>query len=161
MQRIMFTATLVAIVIGTGGCIVAIGNGGDKHDHNRGGIVDDTAVIAEIDAAGRLFSDSDKTDVYKDIAQRPYLSGKAQSHLVKSAVRNIFSETSKRDVVLTVVQNPCFDDAGKKAVLASLNSFFSDSHKKEILKAINSREIAPASVQMEGMVEVTAQTEVK
>jgi hypothetical protein len=159
----MYAAVLVGITIGTGGCIIAIGNNGHSRDRDSdcGAVVDDGTVIAEIDAAGMLFSDSDKADVYKDIARRPYLSGKAQSHLVKSAVRNIFSDASKEEVLLAVVDNPCFADAGKKAVLSNMNSLFSDSRKKRILKAINSREMEPSPVQVEAMVEVTAQTEVK
>ncbi len=160
--RLMATIALAAIAIGTGGCVIAIGNSTPRTECGTDcARADDSTVIAEIDAASRLFSDSDKTDVYMAIARRPHLSGKAQNHLVRSAMRNIFSDTSKESVLLAVIENPCFNDAGKKAVLSNLNSLFSDSRKKRVLKAINDREMQLPPVQVETTVEITAQTEIQ
>jgi len=163
MQRFMYFAVLAAIAIGTSGCIIAIGNSHPRResDSNCGVPADDGMAIAEIDAAARLFSDSDKAEVLKGIARRPGLSGKAQSHLVKTAVRSIFSDNSKEEVLIALIENPCFNSTGKKAVLSNLNHLFSDNRKKRILNAINAREMAPPPIQVEGVVEVTAQTEIK
>ncbi|MBE0535954.1 MAG: hypothetical protein IH624_09820 [Phycisphaerae bacterium] len=163
MQRIILALALMGVLIGTSGCIVAIGNDGRSRDCGADcrPVYDNAAVIAEIDAAAKLFSDRDKADVYKGIARRPQLSGKAQTHLVKSAMRSIFSDASKEEVLLVLIENPCFDDAGKKAVLSNLNTLFSDSRKKRILTAINAREMKASAIQMETTVDVTAQTMIK
>ena len=143
------------------GCIVSIGSGGRKHDRDNVHVHHTDSVIAEIDAAGRLFSDSDKADIYTAIAQRQALSSKAQSYLVKEVFRHLFSESSKEKVVLALIENPCFDDVGKKAVLTNLRRFFSDSHKKSILQAINRRERGPEVIETEITVEVAVQTPAK
>jgi len=115
------------------------------------------SATAGASAAGRLFSDPDKADIYTAIAQRQGLSSKAQSYLVKEAFRRLFSDPSKEKVILALVENPCFDDVGKKAVLANLRRFFSDSSKKSILLAINRREQAPKVIETEMAVEVVVQ----
>ncbi|HRT87664.1 MAG: hypothetical protein ACOYLD_08620 [Anaerohalosphaeraceae bacterium] len=162
MRRIMCLVTLIALAIGTGGCFIATGNSAHckSPDVPCGTIADDGSAIAEIDAAAKLFSDADKTDVFKDIARRRDLGGKSQAHLVKTAMRSIFSDSSKEEVLLAVIENPCFNNAGKKAVLANLNHIFSDSRKKRILKAINNRQMQSPPVEVEVTVEAAAQTSV-
>ncbi len=137
MRRFIFASTLVLLAMITGGCVIAIGTGGHKHPHEYH---DQDIVISEIDAAGRLFSDSDKADVYKDIARRRQLSSKAQVHLVNAVFSKLFSEPAKEQVILVLIENPCFDDAGKRAVLSKMNRLFSDSSKKRILKAFNDKQ---------------------
>ena len=161
MGRIVFASGLLILTLSLSGCVVAIGNSGRKHDPDCVHVHDTDSVIAEIDAAGRLFSDSDKADIYTAIAQRQGLSSKAQSYLVKESFRHLFSEPSKEKVILALVENPCFDDVGKKAVLASLRQFFSDSSKKKILLAINRREQAPEVIETEMIAEVVVQTPAK
>jgi hypothetical protein len=139
MWRQVFVATLGVAVVSLGGCVIAIGNGGDEHAQRRQ-IANDDAVRAEIDAAGKLFSDSDKTGVYKDIAERDGLCGQVQAYLVKESSRHIFSDGGKEEVMLTLINNPCFDATGKQAVIANLNQMFSDSRKRRILKALDERE---------------------
>ncbi len=161
MGRIVFLSGLLILTLSLSGCIVAIGNSGRKHDPDYIHVHDTDSVIAEIDAAGRLFSDSDKADIYTAIAQRQGLSSKAQSYLVKETFRRIFSESSKEKVIIVLIENPCFDDVGKKAVLANLRRFFSDSNKKRILQAINRREQAPKVIETEMTVEVAVQAPTK
>ncbi len=161
MGRIVFLSGLLMLTLSLSGCIVSIGSGGRKHDPDGVHVHDTDSVISEIDAAGRLFSDSDKADIYTAIAQRQMLSSKAQSYLVKEAFRHLFSESSKKKVVLALIENPCFDDVGKKAVLANLRRFFSDSNKKRILQAINRREQAPEIIETEMTVEVAVETPAK
>ena len=157
MGRIVFSSGILILTLSLSGCIVAIGNSGRKHDPDYVHVHDADSVIAEIDAAGRLFSDPDKADIYTAIAQRQGLSSKAQSYLVKEAFRHLFSEPSKEKVILALIENPCFDDVGKKAVLANLHHLFSDSSKKSILLAINRREQAPKAIETEMAVEVVVQ----
>ena len=157
MGRIVFSSGLLILTLSLSGCIIAIGNSGRKHDPDCVHVHDTDSVIAEIDTAGKLFSDSDKTDIYTAIAQRQGLSSKAQSYLVKETFGHLFSESSKEKVIITLIENPCFDDVGKKAVLANLRRFFSDSSKKRILMAINRREQAPKVIETEMTAEVTVQ----
>ncbi len=161
MGRIVFSSGLLILTLSLSGCIVAIGSGGRKHDRDNVHVHNTDSVISEIDAAGRLFSDSDKADIYTAIAQRQMLSSKAQSYLVKEAFRHLFSESSKEKVVLALIENPCFDDVGKKAVLANLRRFFSDSNKKRILQAINRREQAPKVVEVEMTTEIIVEASTK
>ena len=157
MRRLIFASTLVLLAVITGGCVIAIGSRGHKHPHEYQPH-DQEIVISEIDAAGRLFSDSDKADVYKDIAQRPQLSSKAQVHLVNSAFSKLFADSAKEQVLLILIENPCFDDAGKRAVLSKINRLFSDSSKKRILKAFNDKQNQIAEAEnMEVITQVTVE----
>ncbi len=157
MGRIVFSSGILILTLSLSGFIFSIGSGGRKHDPDGVHVHDTDSVIAEIDAAGRLFSDSDKADIYTAIAQRQMLSSKAQSYLVKEAFRRLFSESSKEKVILALIENPCFDDVGKKAVLTNLRRFFSDSSKKRVLQAINRREQAPEIIETEMTAEVIVQ----
>ncbi len=161
MGRIVFSSGILILTLSLSGCIVSIGSGGRKHDPDCVHVHNTDSVIAEIDAAGRLFSDSDKADIYTAIAQRRGLSSKAQSYLVKEAFRHLFSESSKEKVILALIENPCFDDVGKKAVLASLRRFFSDSSKKRVLQAINRREQMPEVIEVEMTTEVIVENAVR
>lgn len=161
MGRIVFSSGLLILTLSLSGCVVAIGNSGHKHDPDCVHVHDTDSVIAEIDAAGKLFSDSDKADIYTAIAQRQGLSSKAQSYLVKEAFRHLFSESSKEKVVLALIENPCFDDVGKKAVLTNLRHLFSDGSKKSILLAINRREQMPKVIEVEMTTEIAVQALVK
>lgn len=140
MRRLVFASTLVLMAMITGGCIISIGSGKHKNPHEQHPHHDPDIVISEIDAAGRLFSDRDKADVYKDIAQRPQLPSKAQVHLVKETFAKLFADPPKEEVVLLLINNPCFDDAGKKAILSRINRLFSDTSKKRILKAFSDKQ---------------------
>lgn len=156
-RRIGYGLTLVVLVFVTSGCIVSIGGGGRRRDDVNVHHHDSELVFAEIDAAGRLFSDSDKAGVYKGIAERPGLSSKAQAYLVKESCRHIFSDSSKEEVMIVLIANPCFDDAGKRAVLGNLKHLFSDSRKRRVLDAMNEREkrVAEAEVAVEVTTEVS------
>ena len=139
-RRIAFGLTLVVLAFVVSGCVVAIGNSHPRSEKSGGHAHDTDMVIAEIDAAGKLFSDGDKTSVYKGIAGRKGLSSRTQAYLVKESCRHIFSDSSKEEVMIVLIDNPCFDDAGKRAVLSNLGHLFSDSRKKRVLEAMNDRE---------------------
>lgn len=158
MRRFIFASTLVLLAVITGGCVIAIGSRSHKHPNEYQPHEQDI-VISEIDAAGRLFSDSDKSDVYKDIARRPDLSSKAQVHLVNAVFSKLFAESAKEQVLLILIENPCFDDAGKRAVLSKINSLFADSSKKRILKAFNDKQNQVAeAANMEVITQVNVET---
>ena len=158
MRRFIIVSTLVLLAVITGGCIVSIGSKGHKHPHEYQPHEKDI-VISEIDAASRLFSDSDKADVYKDIARRPDLSSRAQVYLVNAVFSKLFAESSKEQVLLILIENPCFDDAGKRAVLSKINRLFADSSKKRILKAFNDKQNQTAqTANMEVVTQVTVET---
>ncbi|MCD6394209.1 MAG: hypothetical protein J7M40_11960 [Planctomycetes bacterium] len=161
MGRIVFSSGILILTLSLSGCIISIGSGGRKHDPDYVHVHHTDTIIAEIDVAGRLFSDSDKADVYAAIAQRQGLSSKAQSYLVKEVFHHIFSESSKEKVIIALIENPCFDDVGKKTVLANLHRFFSDSSKKRVLQAMNRREQAPKIVETEITADVAVQAPAK
>ena len=124
------------------GCIVI---GGSPKCCPETVYLEGSATIQEIDAAGRLFSDSDKEAVYLAIAQRPGLSCGAQGHLVKAAYR-LFNDSSKETVLLALIHNPDLCADTKAKILDNLQRLFSDSSKRRILDAFNERAQMPAPV---------------
>ena len=113
------------------------------------------ATIAEIDAVGKLHSDSGKYEGFKAIARRNPLRTEAQVHLVKPVFSSLYSESDAEDVLVTLIDNPSFSCAAKLAILRRLDSLSSESSKMTILKAINERrECAGQNEQIEIEIEV-------
>ena len=96
-------------------------------------------TITEIDAAGKLVLESHKRDAYIKIAERDYLSPEGQIHLVKATHKNLVLESSKEDVLLTLINNPSFCPAGEQTILNGLDNLVLESDKRNILNAISER----------------------
>ncbi|MBN1124220.1 MAG: hypothetical protein JXA82_04370 [Sedimentisphaerales bacterium] len=139
-KRFMYGMVCIVISGLLSGCIVI---GGSPKCCPETVYMQGDATIQEIDAAGRLFSDSDKEAVYLAIAQRPGLSCGAQVHLVKAAYR-LFSDSSKEAVLLALIYNPDMCAGTKAKILDNLHRLFSDSSKRKILDAFNERVLQPA-----------------
>jgi len=123
-----------------GGCLEDVGAG--YNDLTEGWFVEDTplaATIAEIDAVSKLHSDSGKYEGFKVIAGREPLRSEAQVHLVKPVFKSLYSESDKKDVLATLINNSSFSCACKLAILRRLDNLSSEGGKMAILKAINER----------------------
>ena len=142
-KRLVYSMVCIAVSGLLSGCIVI--GGSPKCCPETVYVQEGDATIHEIDAAGRLFSDSDKEAVYLAIAQRPGLSCGAQVHLAKAACR-LFSDSSKETVLLALIHNPEMCTGTKAKILDNLHRLFSDSSKREILDAFNERTLQPAPV---------------
>ena len=140
MRAIILFAWICLAVLMLGGCLEDIGAG--YNDLTEGWFVEDTelaATIAEIDAVSKLHSDSGKYEGFKTIAGREPLRSEAQVYLVKPVFKNLYSESDKEDVLVTLINNSSFSCACKLAILRRLDNLSSESGKVAILKAINER----------------------
>ena len=140
MRTIVLAVGAIFVVLISGGCLEDISTG--YNDLTEGWFVGDTALaatIAEIDAVGKLHSDSGKYEGFKAIAGREPLRAEAQVHLVKPVFKSLYSESDAEDVLVTLIDNPSFSCAAKLAILRRLDNLSSESGKMAILKAINER----------------------
>jgi len=140
MRAIILFAWICLAVLMLGGCLEDIGAG--YNDLTEGWFVEDTelaATIAEIDAVSKLHSDSGKYEGFKTIAGREPLRSEAQVYLVKPVFKNLYSESDKEDVLVTLINNSSFSCACKLAILRRLDKLSSEGGKMAILKAINER----------------------
>ena len=156
MKTIVLTVGAIFAVLISGGCLENISTG--YNDLTEGWFVEDTALaatIAEIDAVGKLHSDSGKYEGFKAIAGREPLRAEAQVHLVKPVFSSLYSESDAEDVLVALIENQSFSCAAKLAILRRLDSLSSESSKMTILKAINERrECAGQSEEIEVEIEI-------
>ena len=156
MRTLALAVGACLAVLMSGGCLEDISTG--YNDLTEGWFVEDTALaatIAEIDAVGKLHSDSGKYEGFKAIAGREPLRAEAQVHLVKPVFSSLYSESDAEDVLVALIENQSFSCAAKLAILRRLDSLSSESSKMTILKAINERrECAGQSEEIEVEIEI-------
>ena len=140
MNRYGSGCIIVLVIILLGGCISIHRTTYEPEDDYDEIPTQLSATYSEIDAIGRLFSESDKHQRYRALAARPGLPAEAQIYLVKSSLKHLFSESAKENVFLTLIQNPDFTYAAKQAILVRLNHLFSENSKNRVLTAIQERE---------------------
>jgi hypothetical protein len=132
---------LAVLALVVSGCIVAFGGDPCKPrpacSHCPQPVVEREPIMAEIDAACSLISESDKFQLFTASASRPHLSDGAQIYLVRKTSKCFISESNKLDILLTLTNNPAFSPAGKAEILANLNMFISESVKRTILDEFN------------------------
>ena len=95
------------------------------------------STIHEIDAVGKLNFDSSRRSGYERIAKRQDLSDAAQVHLVNAVTKRLNFESSRVSVLMALIKNPCFSEAGETAIFRRLDRLHFDSNKARILKAIS------------------------
>ncbi len=100
---------------------------------------EDSATVAEIDAASKLHFDSTRVGALSVIAERPDLSPAAQVHLVDAAFRCLDFENSKIGILQTLIDNRAFCRAAKESILTQLDKLSFENNRKAILDAINRR----------------------
>jgi hypothetical protein len=143
MNRNLMFAGLLGFVICLGGCLVYVDeekNEPGRPEHpSRNYASDNDAVIAEIDAVGKLPFDPDREQAYKRIAARKGLSARGQVHLVEAVFSRLAFENAKTDVLLTLIANPDFSSAAEREILDKIDKLAFPNDKKTILKAISDR----------------------
>jgi hypothetical protein len=100
---------------------------------------EDSATIAEIDAASKLKFDSTRVGAMSAIAQRSDLTPAAQVHLVEAALRCLDFENSKVNILQTLIDNRAFCRAAKESILVQLDKLSFENNRKAIFEAINHR----------------------
>jgi len=114
MKKVILLVGLLTVIAAVGGCNAVVGNTtdaeGESHfwDAKKPKI---DATMAEIDAVGRLSSESAKVEGYKTIASRSSLRGCERIYLIQTLEKSSLSESARQDVLLTLVSNeskpPC------------------------------------------------------
>ena len=137
MTRYASIILLALVAVGTTGCIVISTEKVEKCPPPV--VVPSEPTIAEIDAVGKLAFDHDRCAGYLRIAAREGLSDAAQVHLIDAACRRLDFENMRMDVLLALVDNPCFGPVGEAALLERLNCLDFEHNKRKILDVVGAR----------------------
>ena len=135
-KRFLLANLIIIIVVCMQGCVVVVEEGQLPQEPLRKKLSSNETVI-EIDAIGKLAFDNSRRDGFKRIAQREGLHPEAQVHLIRAAFQKLAFENSRKEILLTLINNPSFCSDAKIEILENLNKMAFDNSKEEILKAIN------------------------
>ena len=109
MRKTAFIGSLFILSVLLNGCIIVSSNktqapteGSAKSSCAESPQV--RATLAEIDAAGKLISQSAQANIYKAIARRPGLLPQERIHLTK-AITRLISTSDKEEILLILVNN--------------------------------------------------------
>ncbi|MCC7377029.1 MAG: hypothetical protein IT581_20380 [Verrucomicrobiales bacterium] len=132
------------------GCSISLGGGSDSRPRQEvpksppvvvlPGNSEDSATLAEIDAAGNLGFDGNRTGALKNVAARSGITPAAQVHLVNVALRQLSFDGNKVEVLLTLINNPAFCAAAKEAILRQLSLLSFEGSRTQVLGAIQARQ---------------------
>jgi len=138
MNRWMLIAAVAFVAVCTSGCIII--NTEKTGSCWSTTVEPEEVTIREIDAAGKLELESNRQEGYTRIAQRRCLSAGAQTHLIEAVFENLDLESAKFDVLMALVQNPCFHSTAKAALLERLDGLALESHRRDLLDAMSKRQ---------------------
>jgi len=139
MRNAILLCGLVLAAIWMQGCVV-IDTKEERVPSRPAATEPGDVTIREIDAVAKLSFENNRQAAYKNIAQRDELSDPAQVHLVDAVFKHLSFENMKVDVLLTLIENPCFSPAAKAAILDRLDRLSFENHKTQILEAVNKRQ---------------------
>jgi hypothetical protein len=137
MSRWLLVAAIVFAAVCANGCIVI--NTEKTGSCWSTTVEPEDVTIREIDAVGKLDLQENRREGYKRIAERQSLSAGAQTHLIEAVFDKLDLEEAKRDVLIALVQNPCFHSSAKAALLDRLDGLALEDHRREILSAMSKR----------------------
>ena len=137
MKR-MLTGVAALLLVGLAGC----DKGLDPRDSMAGlfgGKKDlkTESTILEIDAVGNLKSDSAKHDGFITLSQRENLSPEEQVYLVRKAVKSLYLDEDKQEVIENLIDSDLFSCAVKKEILLLLGQLKADETRLAILQKLN------------------------
>ncbi len=135
MKRHLLIAGLLLMTVAGAGCIVIDVEEG--YSCEPATVESRETTVQEIDAIGRLGFEDDRHRGFKRIAERSDLSDDVQVHLIEATFEKLGFEVSRTDVLLALVNNPCFSSAGETALLERLDRLGFEDSKRRILEAIN------------------------
>lgn len=123
------------------GCVMILG---DHHKEGpdvpeRYGADPQDANVVEIGAVNKLTFDNSRQEAYGRIASRQGISEGAQVYLIASVFKHLSFENAKVDVLMTLIANPSFSPAAKKAILERLDKLSFENNKTTILDALAKR----------------------
>ncbi len=146
MKKIELFTLLAALGL-VCGCVVSIGGHSPKTQREvvtKEVVVvpagtEESATLAEIDAAGQLNYDPSRAEAFKRVASRPNISSAVQVHLVDAVFKRLTFEPSKVDVLQALIANPAFSVAAKESILKHLSQLSFEPNKTALLEAIQRR----------------------
>jgi hypothetical protein len=139
MNKGMLTCGLVLVALWAQGCI-SIHSEEETVPSRAPTRGPQDVTIREIDAVAKLSFENNRADSYKNIARRDALSDRAQAHLVAEVFKRLSFENHKVDVLMALIDNPCFSPAGKAAILDRLDRLSFENHRAAVLRAMNKRQ---------------------
>ena len=109
MRKTTFVGSLFIVSILLSGCIfVSSSKNQSTPQETKSPCVQTpqvSATMAEIDAAGKLVSQSARANIYKAIARRPGLSPQERIHLTNAITTHLVSQSDREEVLLILVNN--------------------------------------------------------
>ncbi len=138
MKRLLL-AGMVLGWIGLSGCDNGMDLSGDPMGGWFAGKKDlkTETTILEIDAVGNLKSDSAKHEGFVTLSQRDNLSAQEQVYLVRKAMKGLYLDEDKQEVLSNLIDSDRFSCAAKKEMLLLLNQIKADETRLSILQQIN------------------------
>lgn len=95
------------------------------------------STILEIDAIGNLKSDSAKHDGFVTLSQRSNLSAEEQVYLIRKAMKSLYLDKDKQEVIDNLIDSDEFSCAVKKEILLLLGQLKADDTRLEVLQKLN------------------------
>ena len=135
MRKWLLVAGLAGLMVWLNGCIV-IDTEKTESTCRTEVAEPETVTIREIDAVGKLSSDSNREDGYKRIARRHGLSTAAQVHLIEAVFENLSRDSAKEKVLLTLIHNRCFRSEAKTAILDRIDGLARESSREKVMDAM-------------------------
>ena len=110
MRKTVFVGSLFILSILLSGCIFVSSSKTEStpQGHPKSPCVQAPPVnstIAEIDAAGKLNTDSARLEIYEAIARRPNLSQRERICLINAAQKHLHTDSARKQVLLILVNN--------------------------------------------------------
>lgn len=148
-------AALATIALLATGCVFSISGSEEDRDHHRATKsgpppepapvvvmptnTEDSATLAEIDAAAKLSFDEGKGAALGNVASRPGISPAIQVHLINTTLRRLSFDDGKIAVLRGLILNPSFSPAAKEAIFRQLELLRFDDSRTAVMKLIQSR----------------------
>ena len=141
MKR-MLTGVAALLLVGLAGCDKGLEMPRDPMAGLFGGKKDlkTESTILEIDAVGNLKSDSAKHDGFITLSQRENLSPEEQVYLVRKAVKSLYLDEDKQEVIENLIDSDLFSCAVKKEILLLLGQLKADETRLAVLQKLNDTE---------------------
>jgi hypothetical protein len=149
MKR-MLTGLAALLLVGLAGCDKGLEMPRDPMGGLFGGKKDlkTESTILEIDAVGNLKSDSAKHDGFVTLSQRDNLSAEEQVYLVRKAMKSLYLDEDKREVIENLIDSDRFSCAVKKEILLVLDQFKAEESRLAILQKMNDTDTCKSDIDL-------------
>jgi hypothetical protein len=141
MKMRWLSVALAMTVLWVQGCLIITGNHHKEASDSpeRYGADPQDATVVEISAVSKLSFDNSRQEAYRRIAGREGISEGAQVYLVVAVFKHLSFENMQMEVLTTLIANPSFSPAAKKAILDRLDKLSFENNKTTILDAMAKR----------------------